>query len=114
MSVVKSEPDKEEGAFKWLALAALHGINNNAKKISITKTPSGEVKVIAKYRKSELPSPGAEVGEKIFETVKGITHIEGGEGSLPLALGIRDSSIELVVSMEQDEEGESVTIEFPK
>lgn len=114
MSVVKAESDKEEGALKWLALAVLHGVNDNAKKIAITKTPDGQIKVFAKYRKSELPTPGAEVGEKIFETVKGITHIEGEKGSLPLALGIRDSSLEVVVNMEHDQEGETVSIEFPK
>jgi len=113
MSVVKAEPDKADGALKWLALAVLHGVNGNAKKISITRKPDGKVNVVAKYRKSELPDPGAEIGEKIFEAVKGITHLEGEKGSIPLALGIRDSSLEVVVDVEKDEEGETVTIKFP-
>ena len=29
MSIVKNDEDKEEAALKWLALATLHGINNN-------------------------------------------------------------------------------------
>ena len=32
MSVVKNDADTQEAALKWLALAALHGVNNNAKK----------------------------------------------------------------------------------
>ncbi len=33
MSIVKNDADKTEAALKWLALAALHGVNNNAEKI---------------------------------------------------------------------------------
>ena len=32
MSNVKNDVDKDEAALKWLALAALHGVNHNAKK----------------------------------------------------------------------------------
>ena len=37
MSELGKDSDKDEAALKWLALAALHGINMNAKKISIRK-----------------------------------------------------------------------------
>ncbi|CAB1076468.1 hypothetical protein D1AOALGA4SA_4264, partial [Olavius algarvensis Delta 1 endosymbiont] len=47
MSLVKNDGDKDEAAVKWLALAALHGVNNNAKEISITRSDSGEVSVTA-------------------------------------------------------------------
>lgn len=114
MSVVKDDTDKEEAALKWLALAVLHGVNNNAKKISITRLDNGNVKVTAKYRKTDLPSPGSEVAEKIIETVIGITHIEGGEGKTPLALGIRDSSIDLSIKMKTKNGGKKVTIKFPE
>ncbi|MBW2644076.1 MAG: hypothetical protein JRC89_12100, partial [Deltaproteobacteria bacterium] len=50
MSVVKDDADKEEAALKWLALVALHGVNNNAEKISITRLDDGNVKVTAEYR----------------------------------------------------------------
>jgi hypothetical protein len=30
MSILKNDADKEEAAVKWLALVALHGVNNNA------------------------------------------------------------------------------------
>jgi hypothetical protein len=114
MSVVKDDEDKEEAALKWLALAALHGVNNNAEKISITRLDDGNVKVTAEYRKTDLPSPGSEVAEKIIETVIGITHIEGGEGKTPLALGIRDGSIDLSIKMKTKNGGKKVTIKFPE
>jgi hypothetical protein len=114
MSVVKDDTDKNEAALKWLALAALHGVNNNAEKISITKSDDGNVTVTAEYRKKDLPSPGTDVAEKIFEAVAGITHIEGDKGKTPLALGIRDSSIDLKIKMKTKNGGKKITIKFPE
>jgi hypothetical protein len=114
MSKIKAEGDKDEAAIKWLALAALHGVNNNAKEISITRSPDGNVKVTAKYREAELPSPGTEIGEKIMGAMHEITHIEGGKGKSLLALGIREDSIELNIKMKSKDEGEKVTLKFPE
>jgi hypothetical protein len=113
MSVVKNSSDKDEAALKWLALASLHGVNNNAKEVSITRSKDGEVRVTAKYRESELPSPGSDVGAKIMEAVREVTHIEGDEGETPLSLGIRNDSIELRVKMKTKDDREKVTIKFP-
>ena len=113
MSEIKADSDQDEAAAKWLALAALHGVNDNAKEVSITRSPDGNIRVTAKYREAELPSPGAEIGEKIMNAVREITHIEGGKGKSPLALGIREDSIELKVKMKSKDAGERVTIKFP-
>jgi hypothetical protein len=112
MSIVKNGADKQEAALKWLALAALHGVNNNAEQISITKSDDGKVAVTAEYRKTDLPSPGSEVAEKIIESLIGITHLEGSEGKTQLALGIRDSSINLTIKMKSKDGGKKVTIGF--
>lgn len=114
MSIVKNDADKEEAAFKWLALAALHGVNDNAKEITVSRSSDGNVKVLAKYRESELPSPGSDVGAKIMESVREITHIEGNKGKMPLALGIRNDSIELQVKIKEKEGKTKVTIQFPE
>jgi hypothetical protein len=114
MSIVKNDADKEEAAFKWLALAALHGVNDNAKEITVSRSSDGNVKVLAKYRESELPSPGSDVGAKIMESVREITHIEGNKGKMPLALGIRNDSIELKVKIKEKEGKTKVTIQFPE
>ena len=114
MSTVKNEEDKDEAALKWLALTALHGVNGNAKKIAITRSEDGEISVTAKYRQSELPSPGAEVGAKIIDAVREITHIEGDKGKTPLALGIRNDSIEIQVKLKSKEGKEKVTLKFPE
>ena len=114
MSVLKNDADKDEAALKWLALAALHGVNDNAEEVTITRRSDGNVTVIAKYRESELPSPGGDVGARILDAVKEITHIEEGNGKSPLALGIRQDSIELQVKVESKPDKEKVTIKFPE
>ena len=114
MSEIKGDGDKDEAALKWLALVALHGVNDNAKEVSITRSPDGNIKVTARYRESELPSPGPEIGEKIMNAVREITHIEGNKGKSPLALGIREDSIELKIKMHAKDEGERVTLKFPE
>jgi hypothetical protein len=114
MSLLPGEVDREEGALKWVALSVLHGINANAKKITLSREKDGKIKVVAKYRKSVLPTPGGEVGGNVLNVMKEITHLEGEGGKIPLAIAIRDSSFEVTVSLEQDAEGETVAIEFPK
>jgi len=114
MSDIKDDADKNEAALKWLALAALHGVNTNAEKISITRSKDKNVIVTAEYRKKDLPSPGPDVAEKIIETVTGITHIDGDKGETPLALGIRDSSIDLKIKIKTKDGGKKITIKFPE
>ena len=114
MSVIDKEGNREEAALKWIALAILHGINANAEEIRISKSVDGEVKVSAKYRKTKLPSPGAGIGEKIIETMREITHIEGDKGKMPLALGIRDGSLELGIKVKSKDDGETIKLKFPE
>jgi hypothetical protein len=114
MSALGQDRDKEEAALKWLALAALHGVNQNAESISVSRNSKGQVKVVARYRDTDLPSPGAEVGQKIMAAVREITHIEGEKGKTVLALGLRNDSLELKVKIKVKGGQEKVAIEFPK
>lgn len=113
MSVLGNDKDKSAAAVKWFALTALHGVNSNAKSVSIQRKADGNVQVSAEYRRTELPSPGADVGGEIFEAVKSMTHIDDDQGKTALALGIRDSSLNLQVRISKDGQEEKVTIEFP-
>jgi TPR repeat protein len=113
MSVVKNDEDKDEAAVKWLALAALHGVNNNAEEINITRSSEGNVRVVAEYRDTELPSPGSEVGRKIMNALREITHIEEEKGKTPLSLGIRNDSVNLTIKFKEKNGKEKITIKFP-
>ncbi len=114
MAALPGDADKEEAALKWVALSVLHGVNANAKRITLSKGADGKIQVIAKYRRAELPSPGSDVGEKALNVLREITHIEGEGGKIPLAIAIRDSNFEVNVKVGKDEGGETITIEFPK
>ena len=114
MSRLPNDQDKEEGALKWLALAALHGVNNNASKITIRRGAGDTVTVMAEYRRSELPSPGSEVGGNIFDAVREITHIEDTKGKTQLALGMRDSSIDVRIKVKEKHGQEQISIKFPE
>lgn len=114
MSEIKGDTDKDQAALKWVALTVLHGINFNAKKISLRTTADGTTTVHAKYRKADLPSPGGDIGRNVIEAVRQITHFEGDEGKGPLALGVRNDSLEIGISVKRHEHGETVTFKFPK
>jgi len=112
MSGLIKEKDENEAALKWLALAVLHGINMNAKEITINRSRNGKVGVTAKYREAELPSPGTTIGEKVFAAVQGITHLERSKDKTVLVLGVRDGSIEIKVEIKKGEEKEEVSLRF--
>lgn len=113
MSQLKKDADTDEAALKWIALAVLHGINSNAKEITIATTKDDGVKVTAEYRKAELPSPGAPIGEKIINAMRKISHLEGGKAETTLAFGVRNSSMDLKIKSKQEGSDQKITIKFP-
>lgn len=113
MSEIKTDEDLQEAALKWLALSVLHGVNDNAKKITVKKTNDGNVSVTAEYRDSELPSPGPDVADQIFDAVKKMMHFEDKKGKSELAFGLRDSSLSLNISLKDKDDYKKVSIKFP-
>lgn len=108
------EEDKEEAALKWLALSILHGINARAKKVSIVKTKEGDFKMTAEYRSSELPHPDEATASQLIPTVRGITYVDEPKGKVPLALGVRNGSLDMEVKVKAEDGEEKVTLKFPK
>ena len=113
MSTLKNDSDIEAAATKWVALAALHGVNSNADKICITRSDDGQIRVVAEYKITDLPAPGQAVGNQVFDAVREISHIDGTIGNTALALGIRDSSIDLNVDVLDEVGKETITLTFP-
>jgi len=114
MSEIARAPESQEAALKWIALAVLHGITNNAEKISLASTKDGKVKVTAEYRTAELPSPGADVGRKIVEAIREMTHIEKDKEKVALAFGFRNNSMELKIKARHEGDDDRITISFPE
>lgn len=113
MSEIALAPESQEAALKWIALAVLHGINNNAEKISLMSTKDGRVTVTAEYRTAELPSPGADVGKKIIEAIREMTHMEKDKEKVALAFGFRNNSMELKIKSRHEGSDDKITISFP-
>ena len=113
MSKMQQETDAKEAAIKWVALAILHGINSNAEEISIEQTKAGSVKVVAEYRKAVLPPPDANIGQEIITACKEMIHADSSQSQSTLALGVRNSSMELEVRTREESGDNKVTIKFP-
>jgi hypothetical protein len=113
MSKVPKDTDADEAALKWIALAILHGINNNAKEITISNSKDKGPKVIAEYRKAELPSPGGPIAEKIIHAMREITHLDGEKAKTTLAFGIRNNSMDLQIKSRHEDGEDKITIKFP-
>ena len=113
MSQIPGGAGEEDVALKWLALAALHGVNSNASEITLRKGDDGNIRVTAEYRTAELPSPGSAVGDKILTAMREITHIESDKGKTRLALGMRDSSLDLQVKIKSKKDYEQLSLKFP-
>jgi hypothetical protein len=112
MSQMANEADSEDAAVKWLALAALHGVNANAKKITIYQAGDQSVRVVAEYRPADLPAPSKAIAKSVMEAVREITHIEADKGKLPLSLGIRDSSVDIEVKVKSKGDENQISLKF--
>ena len=111
---VHQESDTEEAALKWLALAILHGLNENAQKVTLNQEDES-ITLKIKYRPDSLLVPKKDVAQEIVHTVEHILHQEGQEkGNLPLALGIHESSVNLELKFKEKENKRKMSIEFPK
>lgn len=106
MGNLAGEADRQEAALKWLALAVLHAVNANAKKIELRLAPGGQAVVTAKYREAVLPSPGAEVAGLVLDSLREIIHAqESDKAKLPLAFGLRGDSLTFQVKIERGKDG---------
>lgn len=106
--------EPEENAIKYLALAIMYTVSEKAKKLSMKR--KGE-KLTVKVKGDEeitLPSPGIEQFNRISAIMRAILHIEEDEGRLPLALGLRNGNLELLVEVARGQDKETLKIKFPE
>jgi hypothetical protein len=113
MCEIKNDADTNEAALKWIALAVLHGINNNAEEVAISTSKDGRVRVTAEYRKTELPSPGSIVAEKIIKAIRTVAGIEEAHEKATIAFGVRNTSMDLRIKSRHEGSDDKITIVFP-
>ena len=107
--------DPEELALKFLGLGFLYGANEEAKKISLSKSNEGEVLFTVEARgQYKLPPPPARVADHIFSIVRSITHIEKDQGSQPFSLGLRNDRMEIKLELNRQGGSETLTLLFPQ
>ena len=57
--------------------------------------------------------PNGQTVDRIFDAFREMAHIDTDKGQSALALGIRDSSIDLSVKIKKKKDKEKITIYFP-
>ena len=106
--------DLDEDAIKYLALAIMHAISEQAAKLTLKKKGDAITVALKNEEKLTLPSPAAPVFAKIIEIVRAILHIEEDKGKLPLSLGLRNGEVNLMVKVKREDDKESVAFSFDK
>jgi hypothetical protein len=114
MSSAPISDDLEEDAIKYLALAIMHSITEQATKLSLGKKGDTISVVVKDKEKETLPPPAAAVFDKIIEVVRAILHIEEDKGNLPLSLGLRNGEVNLTVKVKRDDSKNKATFYFDK
>jgi hypothetical protein len=114
MSTSPPGDDLEEEAMKYLALAIMHGITEQAAKLSLKKKGETITVAVKDKEKEILPQPAKAVFDKIIEIVRSILHIEDDKGKLQLSLGLRNGEVNLTVKVKRDGNKESAAFYFDK
>jgi hypothetical protein len=107
--------DPTELALKFLGVTILYGLNEKVEEIKLTRKEDGKTKVKVKGPdKYTLPSPPPRLADKVMEVVRSITYLDAPKASEPLALGIRNESVELGIEVKSKEDKQSLKISFPE
>lgn len=107
--------DLQEDAVKYLALAIMYGVTDKARKVTFKKKGDAiRVSLKAADGKIKLPPPGADLFGSVIGLVRGILHFENGGGDSTLALGLRNSPLDLRVKLKEEKDKTSLKFEFPE
>jgi len=103
--------DQDEEAHRYLALALMHTITEQARKLSL-KRSGREIKVKVEHNggKDSLPSPSPALFARVVALVRAILHLEGETGESLLALGLRSGTVDMRVKIR--EKGDEVALRF--
>ena len=111
-----SSKDLEEDAVKYLSLAIMNGVSDRAQALKLKQKKDGTVKsgLVIDDKKTSLPAPSPALFERMVGVVRAILHFEKSGGTMPLALGLRSSNLELTVKLKEKEGETSLKISFPE
>ncbi len=106
--------DMTDLALKYLSTAILHGIEEEAQKIQITREGAlgGNCKLIGK-KETSLPKPPTGLAGEMVGIIRCITDLEADIGESKLAYGLRNDRLEIDVSIHKSGEKEVMGLTLP-
>jgi len=107
--------DMTDVALKYLSSAILHAIEEEARKIQISREGEmeGECKLIGK-KETSLPKPPTGLAREMMGIVRCITDLEADTGESKLAYGLRNDRLEIDVTVHKSGEKEVMGLSLPK
>jgi len=107
--------DLQEDALRYLALALLFTLNEQARQLSL-KRKKDKITVTIKHddEKIALRPPTKAVFDRIIAIMRTILHLEEDKGGLPLTLGLKNDRIEVQVKVERTADKETLKVKFPE
>lgn len=105
--------DREEEAIRYLALALMHTVTEQARKLSMKKEKlEVKVKVESDGEKHSLPAPPVALFDVVLATVRAILHLDGEKGESLLSLGLRNGAVEMRVKLRAKDDEVSLRFEL--
>jgi hypothetical protein len=105
--------DPEEEAIKYLALAVMYAITEQAGSLSLKQKGKSVRAMIKTTDTIELPPPPNALFDKIDEIVRAILHLEEDKGKMELSLGLRNGEVNVEVKVKREGDKKSIKIKFP-
>ena len=107
--------DIQEDALRYLALALLLTLTEEARQLSL-KRKNDKITVTIKHEaeKIALRPPARAVFNKIISIMRAILHLEEDKGGMPLTLGLKNDQLEVQVKVERAADKETLKVKFPE
>ena len=107
--------DIQEDALRYLALALLFTLTEQARQLSL-KRKKDKINVTIKHddEKIALRPPAKAVFDRIIAIMRAILHLDEDKGGLPLTLGLKNDQIEVQVKVERTADKETLKVKFPE
>ena len=107
--------DTQEDALRYLALALLYTLTEEARQLSL-KRKNDKITVTIKHEdeKIALRPPARPVFDRIIAIMRTILHLDEDKGGMPLTLGLKNDQIEVQVKVERATDKETLKVKFPE
>ena len=107
--------DTQEDALRYLALALLFTLTEEARQLSL-KRKNDKITVTIRHdaEKIALRPPPRVVFNRIIAIMRAILHLEEDKGGMPLTLGLKNDRIEVQVKLERTADKETLKVKFPE